>query len=153
MNVIAGLIGGVLMGLIAMWVAGLTLMLQAGPFVGAIAFFLSVIIGIIIGIKAPNAGKAWRRTLLICAVLCFTLPLAGIAFTGQIANQMGASASAGTAAGVAIGGAMVSGFLGFVGFFLGLIFLVIGLLVGRDKTVVVIQQSTATAPTGSTTNP
>ena len=44
------------------------------------------------------------------------------------------------AAGAAIGGGLISGFMGFVGFFLGVVFLIIGLLVGRDKQVVYVER-------------
>jgi hypothetical protein len=50
------------------------------------------------------------------------------------------------AAGAAIGGGLVTGVLGFVGFFLGLVFLVLGLLVGRRKEVVYLMASTAGQP-------
>ena len=43
------------------------------------------------------------------------------------------------AAGAKICGGLISGFMGFVGFFLGAVFLVIGLLFGRDKQIVYVQ--------------
>ena len=42
-------------------------------------------------------------------------------------------------AGAAIGGGLVSGFMGILGFFLGAVFLVIGFMVGRDKQIVYVQ--------------
>jgi hypothetical protein len=43
------------------------------------------------------------------------------------------------AAGAAIGGGLISGILGFIGFFLVVVLLIIGLLVGRDKQVIYVQ--------------
>lgn len=51
----------------------------------------------------------------------------------------GAQYAGAQAAGAAIGGGLISGVMGFVGFFLGVVFLVIGLLVGRDKQVIYVQ--------------
>ena len=49
------------------------------------------------------------------------------------------------AAGAAIGGGLISGFMGFVGFFLGVVFLIIGLLVGRDQQVIYVERQTEAA--------
>ena len=43
-------------------------------------------------------------------------------------------------AGAAIGGGLISGLMGFVGFFIGVVFLIIGFLVGRDKQVVYVEK-------------
>ena len=48
--------------------------------------------------------------------------------------------STAAAAGAALGGGMITAITGFLGFLLGIIFLVIGLLVGRDKEVVIIRE-------------
>lgn len=64
-------------------------------------------------------------------------------FTGSyVASQTHSGAAA---AGAAIGGGLVSGALGFVGFLLGVVFLIIGLLVGRDKQIVYVQQAAQAA--------
>ena len=84
--------------------------------------------------KAERAAKAWRRLLIANACLCFSLPIAGMIFTGRAAAhsdamghhlQAGATAAAGGVATVA---------LAIFGFFLGAIFLVVGLLVGRSTS-------------------
>lgn len=58
-----------------------------------------------------------------------------------MANQLDhdAAYAGAQAAGAAIGGGLVSGFLGFVGFFIGAVLLIIGLLIGRDKQVIYVQ--------------
>ncbi|WP_444922661.1 hypothetical protein ACJJH9_00120 (plasmid) [Microbulbifer sp. DLAB2-AF] len=78
--------------------------------------------------------------MLVSAVLCFLLPVAGLVFTG---NAVADTTSGAEAAGAAIGGGLVSGFMGFVGFFLGIVFLIIGLLTGRDKQVIVVREGQA----------
>jgi hypothetical protein len=107
-------------------------------------------VGIVIAVKAPNAGKAWRRLLLTSSVFSFLLPLAGVVFTGVfMATQTKGGAEA---AGAAIGGGLASGILGFVGFFLGVVFLLVGLLVGRDKQVIYVQAPVGQALPGSPAN-
>lgn len=109
---------------------------------GAIAFFFLWLVGIVVAVKSPSAAKAWRRLLVTSAILSFLLPLAAIVFTGShVAGtiEKGGEYAGAAAAGAAIGGGLVSGFMGIFGFFLGAVFLVIGLLVGRDKQVIYVQ--------------
>jgi hypothetical protein len=97
---------------------------------------------------APSTSKAWRRLLIISGVLSFLLPLSTIISTGvHVANilEKGGQYSSAAAAGAVIGGGLVSGLMGIMGFFLGAVFLVIGLLVGRDKQVIYIQASPPSA--------
>jgi len=111
-------------------------------YVGMPVFGAFFIIGFFVAIKSESGAKAWRKLLISAAILSFSLPISGIIFTGgMMASQPAVSGefSAAHTAGVAMGGALVSGFLGFIGFFLGVIFLVIGLLVGRDKQVIYVQ--------------
>ncbi|MCP2023597.1 UNVERIFIED_ORG: hypothetical protein J2Y76_004512 [Pseudomonas reinekei] len=143
MKVLAGIVGGLVLALLVMTVFGISnaaLPESAGG--GAIAFFIAWIIGLVVAITAPRAGKAWRRLLITSGVVSFMLPLAGIVFTGShIVKNVNPSTghSGAEAAGALIGGTLVSGFLGFVGFFLGVIFCMVGLLVGRDKQIVYVQ--------------
>ena len=44
------------------------------------------------------------------------------------------------AAGAFIGGGLISGFMGFVGFFVGIVFLILGLITGRDKEIIYVQK-------------
>ena len=44
------------------------------------------------------------------------------------------------AVGAAIGGSLVTGLYSIFGFFLGVVFLIIGLLIGREKTIVYINK-------------
>lgn len=144
MKLIAGIIGGIILaalGAMLIAVAGASNPGKGGV-TGAIAFFVLWIVGLFVAMMAPSVGKAWRRLLISSGVLSFMLPLSAIIFTGsQVASQLdkGGEYAGAAATGAAIGGTLVSGFMGFVGFFLGVVFLVIGLLVGRDKQVVYVQ--------------
>ena len=147
MKILAGLLGGLVFAIIgAFWVtAALASSPLKGGHVGAMAFWVLWGLALLIAMLAPSGGKAWRRILIASGLLCLLLPLSGIIFTG---NSMAAVSSAdphagARVAGSAIAGGLISGLLGFVGFFLGLVFLVIGLLVGRDKTVVYVQAPAA----------
>ncbi|MGR2706859.1 hypothetical protein B7453_13640 [Pseudomonas sp. IB20] len=144
MKVLAGIVGGLILALLVMTVFGISgaASPESGGGAGAIAFFIAWVVGLVVAITAPRAGKAWRRLLITSGVVSFMLPLAGIIFTGShIAKNVNPNAghSGAEAAGALIGGTLVSGFLGFVGFFLGIIFCIIGLLVGRDKQIVYVQ--------------
>jgi hypothetical protein len=110
-------------------------------------FFVFWTVGLGIALLAPGAGKAWRRLLLTSAVLSFLLPISGLLFTGNFMAKMGSGEhAAASATGAAIGGSLISGFLGFVGFFLGVAFLIVGLSVGRDKHIVYIDRSAGNGP-------
>lgn len=152
MNVLAGIIGGLILGILAYFdMAMMTVLGTRGIGAAMVALFVGWVFGIAIGVRAPSAVKAWRRILIVCAILAFMLPLAGLVFTGTAVNQaVGVdSHSVAGAAGAAIGGGLFSGFLGFVGFFVGGIFLIIGLLIGRDKQIVY----THAAPKGEVDSP
>ncbi|MFS2200820.1 hypothetical protein ACCD00_20130 [Pseudomonas sp. Pseusp3] len=141
MKVLAGLVGGLILAILVTMLV--VIAIAASPSVsglkGAIAFFVTWIIAVAIAVYAPTPGKAWRRLLIASGIAAFMLPLSGIIFTGSHIATISGAHSGAVAAGAAIGGTLVSGFLGFVGFFLGVIFLIIGLLVGRDKQIVYIQ--------------
>ena len=144
MKVLAGILGGLLMAIIGTFViavGGAARSIGGGMF-GTFAFVALWILGIVIAVLAPSASKAWRRLLITSGIFSFLLPLSAIIFTGthvaKVMEKGGEFANAATA-GAAIGGGLVSGFMGILGFFLGAIFLVIGLLIGRDKQVVYIQ--------------
>lgn len=144
MKIIAGILGGLIIAIIG--AAFVTTAFAASPEKGGswggMSFLIFWVVGIAVAILAKSASKAWRRLFLTAAVLSFLLPLSGVIYTGSfIANVDSADkyASAAATAGATVGGGLVSGFLGFVGFFLGVVFLIIGLLVGRDKQIVYVQ--------------
>lgn len=141
---LAGVAGGLLFASLGSLLLGL--MTDAAP---AYMFLALWIAGVTVAMTADSAAKAWRKLLLSSAVFSFLAPLAGIVFTGSMIATHGDSAGAGSAgytAGMAIGGGLLSGFLGFVGFFFGIVLLIVGLLVGRDKQVVYIERSQVEQP-------
>jgi hypothetical protein len=142
MKILAGMIGGLLLAVLVSLVVGIAgaASPESSGSRGAIVFFVAWVVALLIAIYAPTAGKAWRRLLVMSGIAAFMLPLSGIIFTGShIATNLGGAHSGAEKAGAAIGGTLVSGFLGFVGFFLGVILLISGLLVGRDKQIVYVQ--------------
>ncbi|WP_445362032.1 hypothetical protein ACJJIQ_00180 (plasmid) [Microbulbifer sp. ANSA003] len=140
-KVFAGLIGGLVVALLGYFqysIMAVDIATQSEPSV--VPFFVVWVLAMVVACTAKRTGKAWRRLLLISAILCFLLPISGLVFTG---NAVADTASGAEAAGAAIGGGLVSGFMGFVGFFLGIIFLIVGLLTGRDKQVIVVREGDA----------
>lgn len=141
MKFVAGLIGGLILAVLAATVVGLAGAASSGGTGSTWAFLGAWGIALVIALTAPRAGKAWRRLLLISGLMAFMLPLSGIIFTGSyVATKVdhNSAHAAAEAAGATIGGALVSGALGFIGFFLGVILIISGLLVGRDKQVVYV---------------
>jgi hypothetical protein len=138
-KILAGIIGGLILAILASMVVGIAG--ASSPSTGSggtLVFFIVWAIGIAVGLFAPRAGKAWRRLLILSGLMAFMLPLSGVIYTGSYIAANTSQSGAATA-GAAIGGTLVSGALGFIGFFLGVIFIVIGLLVGRDKQVIYVQ--------------
>jgi predicted Ser/Thr protein kinase len=143
MKVIAGLFGGLLLAIIGTPLVTTTFAASAnGSGVAAVAFLGFWTLGFVIALAPTSAPKAWRHLLLTSAVLSFLLPVSGIIYTGSfMATHVDTSAehAGAQAAGAAIGGLLVTGILGFVGLFLGVALLVIGLLVGRDRQIVYVE--------------
>lgn len=152
MKVLAGIIGGLILAIIGAILVTVTFAAspEKGGSWGAISFVVFWVVGIVIATRSASAPKAWRKLLISSSVLSFLLPLSGLIYTGSfMANHVDPNAqyAGAQAAGAAIGGGLISGFMGFVGFFLGVVFLIIGLLVGRDKQVVYVQAPTDSATT------
>ena len=152
MRILSGIVGGLIiaiLGAVIIVIGGASKTGTSGSY-GAIAFFVLWILGIIVAAMAPSVAKAWRRLLITAALLSFALPLSAMVFTGShVAGTLekGGEYAGAAAAGAAIGGGLVSGFMGIVGFFLGAVFLVIGLLVGRDKQIIYVQSPPTTNKT------
>lgn len=151
MKVLAGIIGGLILAVIGSILITVTFAAspEKGGLWGATGFFVLWVLGIAIATRSATAAKAWRKLLLSSSVLSFLLPLSGLIYTGSfMAKHVDSNAqyAGAQAAGAAIGGGLITGFMGFVGFFLGIVFLIVGLLVGRDKQIVYVQAQ----PTAST---
>ena len=119
---------------------GLSFLGDAAGKYGAYAFIGFFLLSIAIAVSAPTGGKSWRRLFLISAVVSFLLPIATMIFSGA---QITGTETGAEAAGAAIGGGLVTALTGFVSFFIGAVFLIIGLLTGRDKQVVYVREESA----------
>jgi hypothetical protein len=144
-KIVSGIVGGLIIAILGAFVVTVALSSdpESGGQTGAVAFFVFWVFGLILALTASRAGKAWRRILVTSAILSFAMPLSSFIFTGsqvaEVATQGGEYAGA-AAAGAALGGGLITAISGFLGFFLGVIFLVVGLLTGRDKKIVVIKE-------------
>lgn len=78
---------------------------------------------------SSRTGKAWRKLLLVSAILCFLTPFSAILITGAIAVETTSAFQLSALLGFA-GGALVASVIMVI---LGVFFLVLGLLVGRNK--------------------
>lgn len=98
---------------------------------------------------APNIRRAFGRSFLFLGASVFLLPLSTMLLSGVAANEVvNAAAAAGDAdQGMALAGSVVAGglataFAGFVGFILGSVLLIAGLILslGGRREVVVVQR-------------
>jgi hypothetical protein len=144
MKLLAGIIGGFIVAIIGAMVFAISGASRLGTGVnyGVFVFIVLWIVSIVVAVKAQSVSKAWSRLLITSGLLSFLLPLSAMVFTGtQVAKtiEKGGQYVDAATAGAAIGGGLVSGFMGILGFFLGAVFLVIGFMVGRDKQIVYVQ--------------
>lgn len=144
-KILCGLTGGLIVAILGMLLVGVAFASdpESGGQIGAMAFFVFWIIAFILALTAQRAGKAWARLLIISGLLAFAMPISTTIFTGahvtDVATKGGKYAGA-EAAGAVLGGGLITLVTGFLGFFLGVIFLVIGFLIGRDKQVIVVKE-------------
>ena len=138
-RLIAGIIGGLILAVLG---ANIVSMVTGGPMakepsktataIAAIVFLGLWAASIVVAVRAQRAAKVWRRLLISCACLSLALPLAGFIMAGRTTHHYAAKGAELEAAATAGVGGVMAIFLGILGFFLGAIFLTIGLLVGRD---------------------
>ncbi len=141
-KIISGIIGGLIVASLGALVVTIALASDPakGGQTGVSSFFIFWIAAIVIAISAPRAGKAWRRLLVTSSILSLAMPISSFIFTGTQVTEA-AEHSGAAVAGAALGGGIITAISGFLGFFLGAIFLIIGLLVGRDKKIVVLKEN------------
>lgn len=109
-----------------------------------IVIYAVVLIGALLGLFAPTIRRAFGRGFLFLGVSVFALPLSTILLSGRVSSDMmtnvAADERAMTAVGSGLAGVVLTGAAGFIGFFLGTIFLILGLVLslgGRREVVVV----------------
>ena len=139
-RLVAGIVGGLVPAILAADSATALFgdPMASEPSKATIAVSVLIFLGmwavsIVVAVKAERAAKAWRRLLIASACLSFAMPLAGFVLAGRAAHQFesnGGNLEAAVTAGAA---GIATIFVGILGFFLGAIFLTVGLLVGRDR--------------------
>ncbi len=125
-KVVAGIVGGFV---VAAFAGNIVNLVSASKGTSVIALLLSWAVAIVGAVKASRAAKAWRWLLVTSAALSFVVPIATLIRTTNETTGTGK-----------LGGLVATGFFSVVFFLLGLAFLVIGLLIGRDKQVVVAKK-------------
>lgn len=103
--------------------------------------------GFLLGIFAPTIRRAFGRGFLLLGASVFALPLSMLLLSSRVSSEMVAAASPGqqgmTAVGAGFGSVLMTGAAGFIGFFLGSILLIIGLVLslgGRREVIIVNRQ-------------
>ena len=124
-RIVAGVIGGFI---VAFLTSNITTLITTSKSTASLMFLFAWGLSIFFALKSQRAARAWRWLLVSSASLSFFVPLATLIWTAKAKD--GAEV---------IGGLVATGFLGVVFFLVGLAFLVIGLLIGRDKHIVVIE--------------
>lgn len=94
-------------------------------------------LSVAVAVAAPSIAKAVRRMLVAVGLMCLSLPLASMALAG---GEVLRADTTGAAAGAILGGGLITIASGFLGFFLGAVFLVAGAFVGRDPRIIVLRE-------------
>jgi hypothetical protein len=118
-KIVAGIIGGFIVAALA---GNIATLVSGSKGASVVALLLAWAVAITGAVKASRAAKAWRWLLVTSAALSFVVPLATLIRTTKETTGAGA-----------LGGLVATGIFSVVFFLLGSAFLVIGLLVGRDK--------------------
>jgi len=139
-RLVAGLVGGLILAIMAANICMLVLGDANAKEQSMVVKTASVLVffglwagAVVVAAKAHRAAHAWRRLLISNACLSFALPLAGFFMGGKLASQYAAKGQQVQAAAAGMAGGVMAIILGVLGFFLGAIFLTIGLLVGRKR--------------------
>lgn len=106
--------------------------------------WLVALLGTLLGVFAPTLRRAFGRGFLLLGACIFLLPLSMLLLSGRVTSDMVGSADneAAVAVGAGIAGVLMTGASAFIGFFLGAVFLIIGLVLalGGRRDVVVVKQ-------------
>lgn len=139
-KITAAALGGFLAYSVGAVLGAMTTQAGAGTGVATFVGGASLVIAVLLALTAERGAKAWRRVFLFCALMAFALPLFSFV-SGIVGVADTAGKTAAESAGAMLGSGVITAMSGFIGFFAGAIFLVIGLLVGRDKQVIIVQQA------------
>tara|TARA_B100000965_G_scaffold348632_1_gene321348 strand:- start:183 stop:608 length:426 start_codon:yes stop_codon:yes gene_type:complete len=131
-KIIAAIVGGFIISMVGSMLVGLSV--GAGAEGGAIAssaFFVLYIVSFVVSLRSNSSKQAWKRLLITASILSFLLPISSVLYTGMFIAEETSSAAG--AAGGLIGGALITSITGIFGFFMGVVFLIIGLLIKDEK--------------------
>ena len=103
-------------------------------------YYLVILCVVVSAATAPTFRRAFGRSFLLLGVAIFMLPISTLVFSGTVVNEtIDTSDSAAVVGGVIACGLMTM-FAGFVGFFLGTVSLILGLVLslgGRREVIIV----------------
>lgn len=138
------IVAGLVMGLIAAFLGFIIFALmvgggEEGAGTGLWGIYLGFAAALILAVTARTGKRAWGRGMVLNGLLCFTAPIAGFVFsvvttTGAIGEASPGAETVGTVIGAGLAGGVVTGILGFLGFFAALIFLIPSYFLLRDRT-------------------
>jgi hypothetical protein len=136
MKIVAGIFGGLLMAIVGLILISIILSTtESSGGIANISFLVLWVTGIVMAVRSERAGKAWKKLLMTSGILLFLYPIAGIIFSigYMFMDAPTAEDQAYQVAGGFIGGGVITITLAIIGFFLGAIFMIIGIQVGKDK--------------------
>lgn len=130
-KIVCGIIGGLMVTLLSSGVFGPIIALSStlAESISGFLFWGIWLAAMAMALYSSRTGKAWRKLLLVSAILCFLTPFSAILITGAIAVETTSAFQLSALLGFA-GGALVASVIMVI---LGVFFLVLGLLVGRNK--------------------
>jgi hypothetical protein len=113
------------------------------------AYGVMGLVAVFVGV-APSFRRAFGRSFLLLGACVFVLPLSTFVLSGVVFNETLANSSDLDSGAAAVGGVLAGGLMtaaaGFVGFVLGSVLLLLGLILslgGRREVVVVERQAAA----------
>ncbi|MCO7246355.1 hypothetical protein [Halomonas sp. Mc5H-6] len=131
-KIVAALVGGLMFTILGFTVISMAIGPLEDDGVGGLLMLALFIIAVGITWKANSASKAWRRLLISCGVFSLALPISAIIMSSSLLSS-GPQGDSVHTVGSAIGYGGATLVTGFFSIFLAAIFLVTGLLIGRDK--------------------
>ena len=140
LRLLVGLVFGALAAL-ALAPAIAALMSEANDSAGYVAFAVVALVALAC-LFAPSMRRAFGRGFLMLGACVLALPLSTLLLSGRAASEVSAASGNEAAAivGAGLAATMMTGAAAFIGFFLGAILLIIGLVLalgGRREVVVV----------------
>ena len=106
---------------------------SASTIVAAVVFLGIWASAIVFSVRAYRAARVWRLALIVSACLSFALPIAAMIMAGKATIQTDPVADPVNALATAGAGGIATVVFTIFGLLMGTIFLIVGLLVGRER--------------------